>query len=1144
MSSDGISGGRGYGAMFGWGEGAGTTGRGSPTHNRDRFSMPVGRVVGKLEGAKQAHKPSFSISGWNPKAGEKKKAAAVDFGWGSVREVVDFTPVETLGVGGSAGGVGEMKAAASAAADKVQKKVDGWDKEPVVTFGWGGTKEEGGFTPVATLGSGGISLASGGMDAVAKAKAAADTLQMQAPSWESFAALKKEPSVNFGWGSVKEEEGFTPVATLDTFSSRGMDAVTKAKAAADTLQKQVPGWEALKKEPMATFGWGDANDQGEFTPVATLSSRGVALASGGMDAVAKVKAAADTSQEHASSWDKESVSSFGWGGAKEVVANLSSGGINAAASAADILQKKDSVATFGWGSGNEDFTPIATLGSGGINLTTEGMDAVAKAKAVADTLHEHASGWDKESVSSFGWRGAKEAAATLSSGGFNAAASATADTLQKKDSVATFGWRSGNDNFTPLATLGSGGINLASGGMDAIARAKATADTLQEHASGWDKESVSSFGWGGAKEAAASLSSGGVNAVASVADTLHKNISGWEHEPVVTFGWGGEKDFTPVATLGSGGIALASGGLNTAASTATDTLQKNAPSWDSLATSKDSMANFGRWESAKEAVTTMSSGGFNAVASAATDTLQKKDPVATFGWGGGNGEHFTPLATLGSGGISLTSGGMDAVAKAKVAADTLQKNVPSWDPLAVSKKDLGGTFGWGSGKDEEDFTPFATVSSGGITLNSGEINASSSVAADALHKRGSSWGSFDESKRGPASFGWGSVENFTPEANLGWGSAKKIEGSTPVADLSSEVASNTSPMGPSEGGGLKQSTSSRNSTARFSTGSTLSFTSDRSSKGAVSNADKESTISTIETAHSNAPRSSRPPADDMDDWGSLVLPTTETISLSAAQAPTENENTIPNASNSNHQWGSLGLFEQNGAQVTEPFKQQNALEFDFSGFGTIQQNQSKEPMIIPKTTETPQLPDEDDWGDMVISPVKPANTPNLGSIPQQFGYKGSPVPAKIPKISAIPPQFVQKEPSNRNSMGTLNIGLIGLGKDNGALGRRDSAPTITPPKGPMSTIQKHIYSSSVDFGRSPEPEPKKSIPVQQNQGPAGVDDSWDLSVFESVKPVEQVSMNSDIFSLGVVTGETKMLKEDKIVLDIVNGLPDLSYMLR
>ncbi|KFY58737.1 hypothetical protein V496_05992 [Pseudogymnoascus sp. VKM F-4515 (FW-2607)] len=203
---------------------------------------------------------------------------------------------------------------------------------------------------------------------------------------------------------------------------------------------------------------------------------------------------------------------------------------------------------------------------------------------------------------------------------------------------------------------------------------------------------------------------------------------------------------------------------------------------------------------------------------------------------------------------------------------------------------------------------------------------------------------------------------------------------------------------------------------------------------------------------------------------------------------------------------------------------------------------------IPKTSD-----DDDEWGEMVASPATP-NFPDIPSFPSlnqgngpsktatldlshvgmsnnhvgkhsrnaSLGNQSSgSTPAKPFDIDA----FVPKAP-NRSSLGDLSK-LTSSSEDPWA--NADFSFFESPSTAPTSvpTSKPPPYTSKLS------PFSSKPVPVAPKAAPA-------LSNAKQAKPA-----SPDIPPAPTVGRKSKAeLEQDKIVRDIINGLPDLSYMLR
>jgi len=210
-------------------------------------------------------------------------------------------------------------------------------------------------------------------------------------------------------------------------------------------------------------------------------------------------------------------------------------------------------------------------------------------------------------------------------------------------------------------------------------------------------------------------------------------------------------------------------------------------------------------------------------------------------------------------------------------------------------------------------------------------------------------------------------------------------------------------------------------------------------------------------------------------------------------------------------WTSLDLLEKGTVSRTHA-SPSTSLDRDLRNLGLYFDEKPKKPPTVALEFE-PTVAD-DDWGEMINSPATPVNPP----------------PPLLTTTTTNTATITNRRPSTAhgqsNPFGAFEVGVLGF-KDVTPF-RRDSAPTL------FSPINGDFTVSGV-------------VPTAENNSTPAVD--WDFSVFESpakkgVIPtpsaVPQTSMSPGSTLLG---GSQILPTEDKVVMDILEGLPDMGYML-
>lgn len=264
-------------------------------------------------------------------------------------------------------------------------------------------------------------------------------------------------------------------------------------------------------------------------------------------------------------------------------------------------------------------------------------------------------------------------------------------------------------------------------------------------------------------------------------------------------------------------------------------------------------------------------------------------------------------------------------------------------------------------------------------------------------------------------------------------------------------------------------------------------------------------------------------AQSIDNWGSFeafesVLtpkPSVSNQSLKMASIQSSTRSYIKPASRPSSgdqkvdNWGSFDAFERSQPKAASNFNF-NLPALSISNGATTKSTIRPAPPLVVSTTTTIEDDDDDDWGEMVQSP----QIPNGGS---SFGTVLQPTSPFTPRtLSPVPPQFMQPQPQPA-----------------------------------ASTMPMYDFSSF---------ETKTSVPdTTSKSANGGGTATWDLSFFDGLgsankdpvnvstpSPANQPSHDLWDAPAPTVTGRRlnkKELEEDAAVNKIVEGLPDLGYML-
>lgn len=209
-------------------------------------------------------------------------------------------------------------------------------------------------------------------------------------------------------------------------------------------------------------------------------------------------------------------------------------------------------------------------------------------------------------------------------------------------------------------------------------------------------------------------------------------------------------------------------------------------------------------------------------------------------------------------------------------------------------------------------------------------------------------------------------------------------------------------------------------------------------------------------------------------------------------------------------WASLQLFEKGAVSHATHAGPPASLDSDLRNLGLYFGEKSKKKPTM--ALEFGSAVEDDDWGEMLNSPATPVNPP-------------PPLPITTTISTAT---IKDRRPSTAhgqtNPFGTFQVGV--LGTTNSAPIRRDSAPTLVSPINVNSAVPG-------------------AVPMMENNSATVVD--WDFSVFERPTKTDLIPTTSAVSQVSGSTllgGSQVLTKEDKVAMDILEGLPDMGYMLR
>lgn len=209
-------------------------------------------------------------------------------------------------------------------------------------------------------------------------------------------------------------------------------------------------------------------------------------------------------------------------------------------------------------------------------------------------------------------------------------------------------------------------------------------------------------------------------------------------------------------------------------------------------------------------------------------------------------------------------------------------------------------------------------------------------------------------------------------------------------------------------------------------------------------------------------------------------------------------------------WASLELFEKQTVSHASHMNPPTSVDSDLRNLEVyFDKKLKKQPTVA---LEFNPAVGDDDWGEMINSPATPVNPPP---------------PLPITTAPAIKNRRPSTAHGQTNPSGIFQVGEFGT--TNVAPIRRDSAPTLFSPININSTVPG-------------------AVPTVENNSGTAVD--WDFSVFERPAKTDPTPTLSPVSQVSAITGSTLLggsqvvSKEDKVVMDILEGLPDMGYMLR
>lgn len=345
----------------------------------------------------------------------------------------------------------------------------------------------------------------------------------------------------------------------------------------------------------------------------------------------------------------------------------------------------------------------------------------------------------------------------------------------------------------------------------------------------------------------------------------------------------------------------------------------------------------------------------------------------------------------------------------------------------------------------------------------------------------------------------GKTKDATPVADFGWGSSDSSKGLIATTVLETALAN------------TQQGAGSRCFPPSSMTSSLETLGPLNDSTPTVKNTSSSKGIDIVGTSTAQSPENqttvpqhiasgSDTLADEFKDspFGSFTVPGT-------AQPEKSNQSILPKSTDAGN-WGSLDVFEKANVQAADNQPAKTSSDMDLRSFGSKPEERPNERQMPNPLQISATVDDEDDWGEMINSPSTSTQSPTL-------------IVASAVTTTTAAAKTRRPSTANGNSrpFGVFDIGA--LETMSSTVVRRDSAPSLTTADnkvpdmigGVMGPTRAPIISSSADTF------------------------DWDFSVFE--RPAVSKAPPHSTAKEQVAT------KEDKLVMDIIDGLPDLGYML-
>ncbi|KAF8442602.1 hypothetical protein BGX38DRAFT_775031 [Terfezia claveryi] len=209
-------------------------------------------------------------------------------------------------------------------------------------------------------------------------------------------------------------------------------------------------------------------------------------------------------------------------------------------------------------------------------------------------------------------------------------------------------------------------------------------------------------------------------------------------------------------------------------------------------------------------------------------------------------------------------------------------------------------------------------------------------------------------------------------------------------------------------------------------------------------------------------------------------------------------------------WASLELFEKGTLSHTSHASPPTSLDSGLRNPGLYFGEKQKKKQTI--ALEFGSAVEDDDWGEMINSPATPVNPPP--SLPITTTTSTTAIKNRRPSTAH----------GQTNLSGQFQVGVPG--PTNITPIRRDSAPTFVSP----------INTSPTVTG---------AVPTTENNSATVVD--WDFSIFERPAKIDLIPASSAVSQVSGSTllgGSQALSNEDKVAMDILEGLPDMGYMLK